>query len=186
MKHTLALLLCTILTIQSFAQADNRAKTILDKAVATIKALPAVEIVFELSMINTEEHIQETHPGKAYMKNPMYRIDVMDTENYFDGEVIYTYMPEAGEVCDGFRTMQCISLWEGSPEGEGQCRLSQERRIQVYLVYLSISFEQFVPFEVELGVAVEFEIVYCVGYRQFVKFDVSYHLYSSQILLFQR
>lgn len=98
MKHTLALLLCTILTIQSFAQADNRAKTILDKAVATIKALPAVEIVFELSMINTEEHIQETHPGKAYMKNPMYRIDVMDTENYFDGEVIYTYMPEAGEV----------------------------------------------------------------------------------------
>lgn len=98
MKHTLALLLCTILTIQSFAQADNRAKTILDKAVATIKALPAVEIVFELSMINTAEHIQETHPGKAYMKNSMYRIDVMDTENYFDGEIIYTYMPEAGEV----------------------------------------------------------------------------------------
>ena len=39
-------------------------------------------------------------------------------------------VPEAGEIRDGLRTMQCISLWEGSPEGEGECGISQERRIQ--------------------------------------------------------
>lgn len=31
------------------------------------------------------------------MKDKMYRIDVMDVVNYFDGEV-YTYMPDQEEV----------------------------------------------------------------------------------------
>ena len=49
-------------------------------------------------MINKAEDINETHHGKAYMKDKMYRIDVMDVINYFDGEVIYTYMPDQEEV----------------------------------------------------------------------------------------
>ena len=32
------------------------------------------------------------------MKDKMYRIKVMDVINYFDGSVIYTYMPESEEV----------------------------------------------------------------------------------------
>lgn len=80
------------------AQSDSKAKEILDKAVEKIKALPAVEVTFDLTMENKEEKVKETHAGKAYMRENKYKIEVMDAINYFDGEVIYTYMPDVEEV----------------------------------------------------------------------------------------
>ena len=98
MRHILTFLVYAALALPAAAQTDSTAKDILDKAVAAIKAHPAVEVTFDLSMVNEAEHIKETHAGKAFMMGDMYRVDVMDTENYFDGELIYTYMPDAGEV----------------------------------------------------------------------------------------
>lgn len=98
MKYVLTFMIMALCGSLAFAQTDEKAKTILDKTVEQIKSYPAVEIIFDLSMINKEENIQETHHGKAYIKDKMYRIDVMDVINYFDGEVIYTYMPDQEEV----------------------------------------------------------------------------------------
>lgn len=98
MKYVLTFMIMALCGSLAFAQTNEKAKTILDKTVEQIKSYPAVEIIFDLSMINKEENIQETHHGKAYMKDKMYRIDVMDVINYFDGEVIYTYMPDQEEV----------------------------------------------------------------------------------------
>lgn len=78
--------------------AQNEAKEILDKSAAKIKAYPAVEIDFNLTMENKEENIHEEHKGKAYMKGHLYKLEVMDVVNYYDGQNIYTYMPEAQEV----------------------------------------------------------------------------------------
>ncbi len=80
------------------AWAQNGAKDILDKSAAKIKAYPAVEIEFSLTMENKEENIREEHQGKAYMKGSLYKLEVMDVVNYYDGKNIYTYMPEAQEV----------------------------------------------------------------------------------------
>ena len=98
MKYILTFMILALCSSIALAQTDAKAKAILDKTVEHIKSYPAVEIVFDLSMINKAEDINETHPGKAYMKDKMYRIDVMDVINYFDGEVIYTYMPDQEEV----------------------------------------------------------------------------------------
>lgn len=91
------IILCLLLAGIS-ARAQNGAKDILDKSAAKIKAYPAVEIDFSLTMENKEEGIHEEHQGKAYMKGNLYRLELMDVENYYDGKTIYTYMPEAGEV----------------------------------------------------------------------------------------
>lgn len=98
MKYILTFMVLALCGSLAIAQTDAKAKAILDKTVEHIKSYPAVEIVFDLSMINKAEDINETHHGKAYMKDKMYRIDVMDVVNYFDGEVIYTYMPDQEEV----------------------------------------------------------------------------------------
>lgn len=98
MKYILALMILALSGSLALGQVDEKAKNILDKTVENIKSYPAVEVVFDLSMQNKEENINETHHGKAFMKDKMYRIDVMDVINYFDGEVIYTYMPEQEEV----------------------------------------------------------------------------------------
>lgn len=98
MRHfiTLFLLLLTGITLQ--AQNDPKAKEILDKSAAKFKAYTAVEVDFNLSMENKAENINENHKGKAWMKGNMYKLNIMDVENYFDGKNIYTYMPEAKEV----------------------------------------------------------------------------------------
>ena len=98
MRRILIILACALVAAPAWARADERAKEILDKAVEALRAYPAVEVDFDLTMVNEAENIKEKHVGKAYMKGDMYRVNVMDTENYFDGELIYTYMPEAGEV----------------------------------------------------------------------------------------
>lgn len=98
MKQFLILMACVWGMTPAFAQTDGKAKELLDKAVAAVRAYPALEVVFDLEMVNDAEGIRELHHGKAYMRDSLYRVDVMDTENYYDGEVIYTYMPDAGEV----------------------------------------------------------------------------------------
>lgn len=78
--------------------SQNEAKEILDKSADKIKAYNAVEIDFNLTMENEEENIHEEHKGKAFMKGNLYKLEVMDVINYYDGKNIYTYMPEAQEV----------------------------------------------------------------------------------------
>lgn len=90
--------LLTVLAFTVFAQNDPKAKEILDKAAAKFKAYAAAEIDFTLAMENKAEDINEIHEGKAWMKGNMYKLNLMDVENYYDGKVIYTYMPEVQEV----------------------------------------------------------------------------------------
>lgn len=91
-------LLLALVTFGAVAQSDPKAKEILDKAAAKVKNHKAVEIVFTLTMENKAENINETHNGQAWMKGNLYKLNLMDVENYYDGSVIYTYMPEVQEV----------------------------------------------------------------------------------------
>lgn len=96
MRYWITLLLGLTASFSSMTQTD--AKSILDRSAAQIKALPAVEIDFTLTMENKAEDIYETHKGKAFMKGNLYKLRVMEVENYYDGKNIYTYMPEVKEV----------------------------------------------------------------------------------------
>lgn len=90
--------LLTLTTFCVLAQNDPKAKEILDKAAAKFKSYAAAEIDFTMAMENKAEDIQETHEGKAWIKGNMYKLNLMDVENYYDGKNIYTYMPEVQEV----------------------------------------------------------------------------------------
>jgi outer membrane lipoprotein-sorting protein len=82
----------------ALAQSDSKAKEILDKVANQFKSHPATEIEFTLTMENPEEDIKEEHAGKAWLKGNKYKLNLMDVENYYNGEVIFTYMPEVQEV----------------------------------------------------------------------------------------
>lgn len=94
----MTLFLISLFTTLSFAQNNQQAKEILDKAAAKFKAYPAVEVDFTFEMENKAEDIHEVHQGKAFMKGNLYKLNLMDVENYYDGKNIYTYMPEVQEV----------------------------------------------------------------------------------------
>lgn len=91
-------LLFIFLAFSVLAQNDPKAKEILDKAAAKFKTYPAAEIEFTMAMENKAENINEIHEGKAWMKGNKYKLNLMDVENYYDGQTIYTYMPEVQEV----------------------------------------------------------------------------------------
>lgn len=98
MRHFTTLLLLLIAGFSLQAQNDPKAKEILDKSAAKFKSYKAVEVDFNLSMENKAEDIHENHKGQAWMKGNLYKLNVMEVENYYDGKNIYTYMPEANEV----------------------------------------------------------------------------------------
>ncbi len=97
MRYFTTLLLLVVFGT-TIAQNDPKAKEILDKIAAKVKAYPAVEVIFTMTMENKAENIKESHNGQAWMKGNMYKVNLMETENYYDGKVIYNYMPEVGEV----------------------------------------------------------------------------------------
>lgn len=92
------ILLLLFFAVSAFAQNDSKAKEILDKAAQKFKSHSAAEVEFTLIMENPEENIREEHVGRAWMKGNKYKLNLMDVENYYDGKVIYTYMPEVQEV----------------------------------------------------------------------------------------
>lgn len=98
MRYFIPLLTFLFCSLAVLAQQDPKAKEILDKSAAKLKAYPAVEIDFDYAMDNQSEDIHENHKGKAFMKGNLYKLEVMDVINYFDGTNIYTYMPEVKEV----------------------------------------------------------------------------------------
>lgn len=98
MQYFITVLLVIVTSLSSFAQTDTKAKEILDKSAAKFKSYTAVQIDFSLAMENPSEDINESHKGKAFMKNNLYKLEVMDAVNFYDGKNIYTYMPEVNEV----------------------------------------------------------------------------------------
>ena len=79
MRYWITIFILIAVYLTTYAQ--NEAKTLLDKSTAKIKALPAVEIDFTLTMENKAEGIQEGHDGKALMNGNLYKINIMDVEN---------------------------------------------------------------------------------------------------------
>lgn len=98
MRHLTTLLLLIITGFSLQAQNDPKAKEILDRSATKFKSYKAVEVDFNLSMENKAEDIHEAHKGQAWMKGNLYKLNLMEVENYYDGKNIYTYMPEANEV----------------------------------------------------------------------------------------
>lgn len=98
MRHLTTLLLLIITGFSLQAQNDPKAKEILDRSATKFKSYKAVEVDFNLSMENKAEDIHEDHKGQAWMKGNLYKLNLMEVENYYDGKNIYTYMPEANEV----------------------------------------------------------------------------------------
>ncbi|GHV66025.1 hypothetical protein FACS1894199_08440 [Bacteroidia bacterium] len=79
-------------------QAQNEVKTILEQTSAKMKEYQAIELDFDVTIENTAVDAEDTYSGKAYVKGNKYRLDIGGMLTYFDGQVIYSYMPDMQEV----------------------------------------------------------------------------------------
>ncbi|MBD3636473.1 MAG: outer membrane lipoprotein carrier protein LolA [Crocinitomicaceae bacterium] len=96
MKKTISILAAILITVAGFAQTDQKAKDILDRASAKIEGYKTLKIKFGV-VITAEGEEPISQKGVLYLKGDKYKLDMTDQEVYNDGTTVTTYLKEDNE-----------------------------------------------------------------------------------------
>ncbi len=80
------------------AQQDEKARDIIDKFSEFTTSGTAVSVDFTITMTSLKDDISEKYDGNIILKGNNYKLNIMETETWFDGNSMYTYMPDIQEV----------------------------------------------------------------------------------------
>ncbi|GGE19386.1 LolA family protein [Psychroflexus salis] len=80
------------------AQSDPEAKKIVNKVLQKVEAYNNVIISFRYTLENTTENVKQETRGDVTIEDDKYVLNLMGTQRIFDGEYIYTIIPEDEEV----------------------------------------------------------------------------------------
>ena len=97
-KYKLIACLMVFFGLLANAQQDEKATEILEGLSSEITSTPSVTIEFSIEISSLKDEVIENFDGILIMKEDKYKLDLMETVSYFDGEARYTYMPDVNEV----------------------------------------------------------------------------------------
>lgn len=89
-------LLITVFTVN--AQDSAKAKTLLNEVSTKVQSYDNIVLDFKYSLENNAENIRQDTRGDASLKGEKYVLNLMGTTQMFDGENIYTIIPEDEEI----------------------------------------------------------------------------------------
>ena len=95
------LLLITLiffLSIPSWSQSSIEAKNLLEKDSNKLDTYISFEFEFSYVLNNRAELINEESKGKVTVSGDRYKLNFLDAIQLFDGETIYTIVPENEEI----------------------------------------------------------------------------------------
>lgn len=92
----LLILLCTVM--MSRAQDANKAQALLNEVSEKVEGYSNILIDFKYSMENMEENMKHETRGDVSLEGEKYLLNIMGTTRLFDGEKIYTIIPENEEI----------------------------------------------------------------------------------------
>lgn len=90
------LFLCFSLT--SHAQSDPEAQKMISEVLTKVKSYDNIQVEFVYILENTAENLKQETRGSLSLKGDKYLINLMGTTQLFDGQKIYTIIPEDEEV----------------------------------------------------------------------------------------
>lgn len=97
--HVLALMIClTLVGFKSMAQSDPKAENLINEVLTKVKAYENIQIEFSYVLENTQENIKQETRGSLNLKGEKYLLNLMGTTQLFDGQKIYTIIPEDEEI----------------------------------------------------------------------------------------
>ncbi len=79
-------------------EEDPVAGKILDDFKAKIQSYPAIQSEFRFTIIDMKENSESSLEGKLSMKGEKYVLKMGNMEIYYDGQTIWSYLPEEQEV----------------------------------------------------------------------------------------
>ncbi len=88
-----------IILIPSFSQSkDKAAKLVLDAFSSKTSTLPGASSDFSFTIHDLNDNSETDFEGSFLFKGEMYKVLMDDMEIYYDGETLWNYIIEAGEV----------------------------------------------------------------------------------------
>lgn len=96
MKQIMTFTVICLVATATFAQ--NGGKELLDKVAAKVESYNNIEIEFNHVFENIEADIKQEARGKVVLKNDLYHLYYMGTEQIFDGKKTYLIIHEDEEV----------------------------------------------------------------------------------------
>lgn len=82
----------------SMQAQDKKAKDLLDEVTTKVKSYSNVVIDFKYSLNNAKENINQESKGNVTMKGNQYVLNFMGITKIYDGDKIYTIVPEDEEI----------------------------------------------------------------------------------------
>lgn len=80
------------------AQQDPQAKAILDRMGEKTEQYGTIHVRFSVITTDKQSGTEETREGELYVKKEKYLLNFLDTESYFDGKTLWSYLPDVKEV----------------------------------------------------------------------------------------
>jgi outer membrane lipoprotein-sorting protein len=98
MKKIALLITIIILSISAFGQNENGAKSLLDEVAQKVENYQNIYIEFNHKFDNSDADVHQETKGNVTLKNNLYHLNYMGTEQIFDGNKIYLIIHEDEEV----------------------------------------------------------------------------------------
>lgn len=98
MKKSVLLLFALFTVALAKAQAPNNADSLLDEVSSKVENYDNILIDFKYSLENTAENVKHETRGDVSLKGEKYLLNIMGTTRIFDGNKLYTIIPEDEEI----------------------------------------------------------------------------------------
>lgn len=79
-------------------QSDSKSFRLLDEVSSKMSSYKNFEFEFKYSLENTNENIRQETFGKIIISDNKYKLSIFELEQLFDGENLYTIIPENKEI----------------------------------------------------------------------------------------
>ncbi len=97
MKKLIVLLVLFTATA-SFGQSSTKAKALLDQVYNKVKSYDNIYVDFKYALNNKEANINQETRGDVTMQGDKYLFNYLGSQQLFDGNKVYTIVPENEEV----------------------------------------------------------------------------------------
>lgn len=87
---------CMVFSLQ--AQTDEKAQALLEEVSSKVQSYDNIIIDFKYALENTAENIKQETRGDVSLEGEKYLLNIMGTTRLFDGEKLYTIIPEDQEI----------------------------------------------------------------------------------------
>lgn len=98
MNRILILILLFLTEIITAQNTSNKAKNLLDEVHQKVSSYKNIYIDFRYTLDNSKENVKQEIRGNVTLQQDKYLLNYMGATKLFDGEKIYTIIPENEEV----------------------------------------------------------------------------------------